>query len=201
MKKILFPILALVLALGLTLPMAAPVSAAADVTINFQSDVGDVVYGPYPKYTTPWGAAKSAVQAINNVTTVGKEWGSTWTLLYPKAGVDIPGVEWISTAASTESIAADSWRWFPNTIDIPGTVVSGTVTVNADNGWWLVVNGTTVANDQDIWNGIHTVDITSYLVTGSNTVGFLTRNIAGLTIQNNPNGLTYKGEIVYTPVP
>jgi len=200
MKKLLYLLTMVAMVIGLAIPMAAPVSAAADVTINFQSDVGDVVYGPvYAFPPTSWGAAKSAVQAINNVTTLGMEWGSTWTLLYPKPGVDIPGVEWISTAASTESIAKDSWRWFPNTIDIPGTVVSGTVTVNADNGWWLVVNDTTVTNDENIWNGLHVVDITSYLVTGSNTVGFLTRNIAGLTIQNNPNGLTYKGEIVYTP--
>ena len=54
MKKVLFPILALVLALGLTLPMATPVSASPDEVILTPMADGDLTGLDLEGATTNW---------------------------------------------------------------------------------------------------------------------------------------------------
>ena len=59
MKKVLFPILALILALGLTLPMATPVSASPDEVILTPMAAGDSTDLVLVGATTNWEAADS----------------------------------------------------------------------------------------------------------------------------------------------
>lgn len=90
------------------------------------------------------------------------------------------------------------------TIDIPGTVVSGTATLGYDNRGDFTVNGTEAVNVYDNYYNflpekIKTWDITNYLVEGENNLEWTGHNNSSSVTSpySNPAGVIYKITVQY----
>jgi hypothetical protein len=174
---------------------AVVVDTNSTQTVSIVSNEGDTVYGPLYTATSigsvDWGTSKTATEAINNITNPLWQWG-----LSPfRSGVDIPGALWISTASYTEDNGlADSWRWFTEDLEVPKYPVpnSGELLINANNEYWIYLNGTFVGTDN--WS-FPTTGIETWFfdpIMGTNTFDFLVKNFAYEHETDNPNGLTYE---------
>ncbi len=168
MKKVLFPILALVLALSLALPMAAIVGAAPDTITVVSDDSGaTVITTVYNKA----GGVQTTVVPATPLTPVRAQEPKPYPTGYVTEGAEVTnsvwdnGVNWFEDNAS----AAD-WIWeteraegpasydgadplydadasrygrvvlFETTFDIPGNPISATLHIAADNGYEAWVN-------------------------------------------------------------
>ena len=166
MKKVLFPILAVVLVLGLALPTAAVVGAAP-ATMTVVSDG-----------TTEWSAD-------------GISWTSAVACWTHGSWPNISGATWIWRTSQTDPAGEydnvpDGGWYFRRIFDMPTGAIftSGSISIGADNAYYLYVNGNPIGGDGALnkdgpdsqqWKSVETYDITSYLTTGQNT--FLIRAI------------------------
>jgi hypothetical protein len=114
-----------------------------------------------------------------------------------------PNAAWISSAAVREDQGQDSWRLLRKLFYIPPSAndISGYLQYSVDNAVAIYVNGQLVETtgtvygpvtdqSQHYYSQILSLDITSQLKTGANTLQFVVRNWnldAG-----NPTGLLYK---------
>jgi hypothetical protein len=202
-----------------TLWIAAHAALGREEAMTFESNVGDIVYGPISSNDMPtdWGTTGSAVQAYNWLgytrnlgdpdqipgCTTNPYSSPSWSWgfgLNPTYSPDIPGVPWISTAPNTEQWDVDSWRKFVENYEVPGYSIAGSLQVNADN-YYVVSNGEVIGSDDNIFNGPETYAF--YPMEGTNTLEFVTENWAQGSPTNycdqlaNPNGVTYKGTVSY----
>ena len=193
-----------------------------DDILVFESEIGTSVFGPIyevPDLGSNWGDEGAAVRAYNWMgytrdlsdpdqipgCLTNPAVSTTWSwgfgnVFNPTYNPDIDDVIWISTAPNTEIWHVDSWRKFAQNFNVPGTPISGSIMVNADN-YYLVSNGGEIGSDDNIFNGPETY---SFLpVEGTNSLEFIVKNLASGSAGDycaqlgNPNGLTFKGEVDY----
>ena len=215
MKKVLFPILALLLALGLALPMATPVAAAA-YTIDLESDTGTMTAGYIttdpgdPPDLDPTHYTWSSAVAVSSLP------GSWYN-----ASLISPAV-WISTNASNSGNEGDpeddQWRLYKEEFTIPpGAVnIAGSLEVTADNGVAVYLNGSYVGGTGDVYGAVPLPPYTvpddlhfavlsgpyTHLDTfvpqvGTNYLMFMVRNWGAEGLTDNPTGLLYTAEVEY----
>jgi len=122
-------------------------------------------------------------------------------ILPPGVWVDIPGSSWIwGSDGSGDNTTLAYSETFTRAFNIAGPVSAGAVDLAADNGFSLVVNGTTVDTknsdpaDEHNYSAAAHYDLTGLLHPGSNTLEITVTNFgrAGTTFLNNPGGLIYK---------
>jgi hypothetical protein len=126
----------------------------------------------------------------------GAGWGADLTT--------IPGAGWIwapGIAGDTEPADEDAYR-FSKTLVLPGTPVSGTVSLAADDGAEVLVNGVSAGTSASP-GSLASFDITGLLQEGSNTIVVVARNglICNATCpySSNPAGVVFGGAITYRP--
>jgi len=173
LKKILFPILALVLAIGLAIPMAMPVEAASPATVTVVSDDSGatVITTVYNKA----GGVNNTVDLSGSPPTAVRAWEpDPYSTTYPTEPLEATdstwdnGVNWFEDNASSADwiwethlaegpalydttdplYDADAARYgrvvlFETTFNIPGNPISATLRIAADNGYEAWVNGGT----------------------------------------------------------
>jgi hypothetical protein len=116
----------------------------------------------------------------------------------------IPGATWIWAPGITkDTTPADDDRYrFAKTVNVPGTPISGSVSVAVDDGAWVWVNGTEVGSTGNP-SGLAVFDIGPELKKGNNTIVVIAANgpICGrvCTYQENPGGVVFGGSISYAP--
>jgi hypothetical protein len=118
---------------------------------------------------------------------------SRWT-------ASIPGAEWIWKTFFVPDSTQDETETFIKTFNITSTstLVSASLVVAADNSYTVSINGNQIGADATEFNYLNenkdTYDVTSDLVSGSNTISFTVKNwgITNSTSQDNPAGLLYK---------
>jgi hypothetical protein len=118
----------------------------------------------------------------------------------------IPGATWIWTGyqVTPQEAANGAVIDFRRTFDIPACepdfsqAIKGSIQITADNNYTLSVNSNFVGNGT--LANIVTYDISSKLVSGSNTLDFHATNWPWGTVdpEVNPGGLLYKASIEYT---
>jgi hypothetical protein len=123
--------------------------------------------------------------------------------ILPPGGVwaDIPGASWIWADDGTgDDTTAPQTEAFTKSFTIAGAPLSGAIDLASDNGFVLIVNGTTVdtkqddpADEQNYLSVAH-YDLSPYLHAGANTLEIDVTNFgrAGTTFKNNPGGLIYQ---------
>lgn len=105
---------------------------------------------------------------------------------------------WKDISTSNEDAANGTDELFTRTFEVIGTPFDSTLTLAADNGYEVRVNGNLVCADAGEHNYENTVDCAvpaSYLQNGTNTITFEVTNIDHETANdpsNNPAGLYYK---------
>lgn len=205
------PVVALLAAAALLALAGAPavIAAPPDVTITFASDttwqVSDGDAGIGPTLTLP--AAAQHVCLNNSAPNPCPAGAATYG--WPGAGwgadlSGIPGATWIwAPGIDGETTPADDDVYrFAKTITLPGMPVSGSVSVAADDGAEVWVNGTSAGSTTS--SGVMaTFDITALLVEGDNQIVVEAANgpICGqaCTYAQNPGGTVFGGSITYTP--
>lgn len=120
----------------------------------------------------------------------------------------VPGASWIwapgVTGATTPANGATFF--FSKTINVPGSVVSGSVSVDGDNFAEVRVNGTSIGTHTGTpaWQ-LESFDITSFLYSGANILTVRGENAnestcaPGCTYSQNPAGIVFGGRITYEP--
>lgn len=169
MKKVLFPILALVLALSLALPMATVVGAASgSETISSDTNT-KVYYAGLDDNTYPVSPSSSiSIPAGWNSNPLFDD--SSWTnaSFYKHSGYFTPnsapyttafatGTQWISIAASGQGLDYSNSNGqrgvylFRTTFNLPTgfTITSAKSGIGSDNYGWLYLNGNTVLSPGD----------------------------------------------------
>jgi hypothetical protein len=183
---------------------------AAEETITFASDAtwtaSDADSGVGPSLSLP---APAQFVCLNDSFPVPCPAGAT-KYGWPGGGWTadlsaIPGAAFIwapGISGATEPADLDAYE-FAKTIDVPGTPTAGTVSVAADDGASVWVNGTNVVSTTSPDGVPATVDITANLVEGENTIVVRAQNgpICGrvCTYTENPGGVVFGGSISYEP--
>jgi hypothetical protein len=122
--------------------------------------------------------------------------------ILPPGGVwaDIPGASWIwASDGSADDTTASTSEDFTRSFTIVGAPSAAAIDLAADNGFTLIVNGTTVDTKQDdpadeySYASVAHYDLTPFVHAGANTLEVLVTNFgrAGTTFKNNPGGLIY----------
>lgn len=191
------------------LSLAPSALAAGNATVAFASGTtwlvsdGDVAVGP----TLDLPAAAQPV-CLNDSWPNPCPAGAT-TYGWPGAGWSadlsgIPGATWIwapGIDGTTAPADSDVYR-FARTFVLPGTPVSGSISVAADDGAEVWVNGT-LAGSTSSSGAMATIDITALLVEGDNTIVVEARNglICGqaCSYAQNPGGTVFGGSLTYSP--
>ena len=117
---------------------------------------------------------------------------------------------WITYDYEVNAPSDNSWYIYTKAFDIPGEVVSASISITADNAYMLHVNGRLVGRDGNLftptddigpmnWQTPETYVVTKPLKEGSNNIVVYVRNYAGMdkTWQDNPTGLIFSIEITY----
>lgn len=207
-RRLAIPAAAIAL-VALAVVPAATLAAPGDVEITIASDVTwtveDADAGIGPLLTLPDAAQ---FVCLNDSYPVGCPGGAT-EYGWPGAGwgadlSSIPGAGWIwapGITGATDLADQDAYL-FSKTINLPGVPVSGSLSVAADDGAELFVNGTSAGTAAGP-GGLSTFDITSLLQEGSNTI--VVRGANGLicnqacTYSSNPAGVVFGGTVAYAP--
>jgi hypothetical protein len=126
------------------------------------------------------------------------------------AWIPIGDARWITYDYEVNAPSDNSWYIYTKTFDIPGEVVSASISITADNAYMLHVNGRLVGRDGNLfiptcdvdpmhWQNPETYDVTKPLKEGSNNIVVYVRNYAGMyeTWQENPTGLIFSITITY----
>jgi hypothetical protein len=126
------------------------------------------------------------------------------------AWIPIGDAFWITYDYEVSAPSDNSWYIYTKTFDIPGEVVSASISITADNAYMLHVNGRLVGRDGNLftpiddvgpmnWQTPETYDVTKPLREGSNNIVVYVRNYAGMyeTWQENPTGLIFSITITY----
>jgi len=207
MKKVLFPILAVVLALSLALPMAAVVGASPDTMTVVSDDLTTKTAG----YTTtdpvsdPLTSSNYSVPGWKDAVDLS----SPHTNWYTENTSPFVGAYWVSSIDGSEGIAGeDQWRLFKEDFTIPSGAVniSGSLYMTADNAVEAYLNGTSAGSTGYVYGAAPADPKPHYFasahgpytlapVVGSNTLTFVVRNWSGTGA--NPTGLLYKAVIEY----
>lgn len=98
-------------------------------------------------------------------------------------------VDWMWYNKSCENCDA----YFRKTINLPDEVMSATITITADNYYWLYVNNNFVGSDttKTAYQKLKTYDVTRYLLPGKNVISIKAQN------ENEFEGVALTGEIKY----
>jgi len=213
MKKVLFPILALVLALGLALPMATQI-AAVGTTMTVVSDTDTMV-------TWSTGGIMSPQKA--KLAWVHSNW---WTQVDKSYKFRPSGAKWIWESYWVVNTIAGDIVYFEKTFFIPGGPTGGILYITCDNGYEAYLNGESIGSAQlgpdwetsnltqsyvntNNWQSVESWDITSVVQPGENVLfikaaneymGPLDGQSKGTTY-SNPAGLIFEVEITYRQVP
>lgn len=151
------------------------------------------------------GAANAKPAATTSpggeTVTVGTD--ATWTVDGSQPAAEVTCFNW--WGAHSDLVAAGA-KWignnscpsgytthtFTKTFDL-GVVESGTLSFTADNTATAIVNGVNVGANA-VWETVATVDITSALTSGTNTISIVASN------QGGPGGLLALLDITHTPL-
>lgn len=194
---------------ALLLAPASALAADGDVTIAAVSDptwtVDDADGAIGPALALP-GAAQRV--CLNDASPAGCPADAT-RYGWPGAGwsadlASIPGAWWIWAPGVTgaTSPADNDTYTFTRTIDVPGTPTAGSVSIAADDGAQVAVNGTSVGSSSSP-NTLSTFDVAALLVEGDNTIVVTAANgpICGrpCTYAENPAAVAIGVSITYAP--
>ncbi|MFH1126177.1 MAG: hypothetical protein V1703_03550 [Candidatus Altiarchaeota archaeon] len=115
-----------------------------------------------------------------------------------------PCTKYCGKMTSCELTCVD-WMWYNQsctncetyyrkTINLPEEVTAGTITITADNYYWLYVNGNFISSDttKSGFQKAETYDITKFLLPGKNVISIKAQN----DLDNE--GVALTGEIKYT---
>ncbi len=226
MKKVLFPLMAVVLALALAVPMAAPVAAAeTPMTIVSNTDVM-VTAG-----NTGGGYPYNAVEAwLPFDVAVGPAPANQYWDYYSDYDFSLLGAKWIWESYRVVHPVDGDIVEFERTFTIPGPPTHGELRITCDNGYEAYLNGDLVSSgqvhdysgtaweDSDLtenwvncndWTTVEKVDVTGDLVPGVNVLHIIAANEymntddalnkSEGTIDTNPAGLIFELELAYTP--
>jgi hypothetical protein len=203
--------LACVLALVATSALwpASQTHAADQVaTIGFVSDTSWGVYDP--GLTTSYGSA----QDIWGISVCPAPESCHYSLAILAA---FPGATWIWASGTTyDTLPADGVSYaFSKTIDVPGTPVSGSVSVAVDDLAEVYVNGQLVGTSGSVTivdvaslaqRTLATFDLSPALISGPNVITVLVHNAdwhngaCGPCVWGqNPGAVAFGGTIVYAP--
>jgi hypothetical protein len=85
-------------------------------------------------------------------------------------------------------------RFFKKTVDVPGDVKTASITISADDSYWLYVNGNFVGSDERKlgYSNAETYDIANFLNPGSNVIAIKAEDKDGF------EGVVVSATIVYT---
>jgi hypothetical protein len=204
---------ALAAAAGLLIAALAPgaILAADPVEITFVSDaswtVTDADASVGPSLSLP-GAAQAVCL---NASSPGSCPAGATLYGWPGAGwgadlAPIAGAYWVWAPGidAASSPANDDTYYFTREVTIPGTPVTGTFWVAADDGAQVLVNGTAAGTSGD-QSSLTQLDISTLLVSGANSI--VVRGTNGTICPSdcpyasNPAGVVFGGTITYTPLP
>ncbi|MFA6251538.1 MAG: peptidoglycan-binding protein [Candidatus Paceibacterota bacterium] len=140
----------------------------------------------------------------DNTNVLGNNRGSavpTWKSTNWVQSIPTSSALWIWNAyhVTAESAKNGENETFTKTFNVGENITSASIKLAVDNGYRLEINGTEVINrmaDQykyTNFQSLTTIDIKSYLVTGTNTIKFYVRNYSSSSNSPtvNPAGLMY----------
>ncbi len=226
MKKVLFPLMAVVLALALAVPMAVPV-AAADTPMYIVSDTDVMVTAG----NTGGGYPHNAVEAWQPFdVAVGPAPAHQYWDYYTDYDFSssLLGAKWIWESERVVNPIAGDVVEFERTFSIAGSPTAGELRITCDNGYEAYLNGDLVASGQvhdydttewensdltenwvncNDWTMVEVEDVTTYLVPGVNVLHIIAANEymdtddlynrrTGDTYYN-PAGLIFELELAY----
>ncbi len=110
------------------------------------------------------------------------------------------GATWIWDAPLVTAPEVDQTSVFTKTFNVSGTVSSASIDLSADNGYVLKVNNVQVDDKfayEFNYNTTTHYDLSSYVVSGANTLEVTIKNfaLAGSSEYTNPAGLLYKATV------
>ncbi|HET7572031.1 MAG TPA: hypothetical protein VFJ77_05100 [Gaiellaceae bacterium] len=149
---------------GLILATGAAVAALAFSSAAGAAGTGTLTFGT----DSSWTVNGSPAAVIDQGCYAG--FGAWTTAL---------GINWIGVDSCPAPPAETDT--YSKTFDIPGTPTNGTIEIAADNEVSLYVNGTNVLSQTDAYDNFHlvtTIDVTSLLHSGSNTIDAVVTNTA-----------------------
>jgi len=227
MKKLLFPILALVLALGLAIPMATPVAAAGGGTISVVSNAGTNYKYWGPDGSTFPASASIAPTESTNTDITGYAGAiayqdTAWTV-NPSAAPFAAGTQWIAPYLVWDT-GQGKWRGggpdfeytsnsrgvyaYKKVFTIPAFayIVSANAAIGGDNYAWLYLNGNLILSPRDLTQSdanhvappSSTASIpASYFNNGDNVLVAEVQNGISNGARHGPTGVVFSLEVTY----
>lgn len=171
----------------------------------------DVVAGTAPGATYP-------TDSVLAWEPFDDEDNSFWDLGVAEKGFTFAVGDWVWESYRVLDPATGAVVEFAHSFDVPGLPVRGSISITADNGYEIAMNGTMIGSAQlttedgwpgsipvvpagaDEWKTVEHWDLLDQLVEGENVLSVTGVNFArpvGATINNNPAGVIYEGEIEY----
>ncbi len=194
-----------------TLQIAAQVNASSGTTITNSVVAGESssLTDPNPSNNSstvtitvappvvPGSYCTLAVSDATNLLSDGSPAALVATPYNGRWTAAIPGATWIWSSPAVENPSINESSTFTKTFAIADPLASTTLTINADNGYVVWINGIQVANNQNEVNysasDTAMFDIAPMLHAGTNTFTATVTNfgIPSSTPQDNPAGLLY----------
>jgi Alpha-L-rhamnosidase N-terminal domain len=216
-NKIYRSLLSLLLAAAILLGMhALTIPVNAQNMIKVVSDTGvQVTAGNVPGASYPYSAVPAwKPYDPNNIHWDNMITGHTFS----------GGAAWVWESTRVQNPVNGDIVTFQKTFTVPGDATTGTLYITCDNAYEIEINGTTIGSAQlgagwetsnlteaycqtSGWQTVETLNITSAIQAGQNTItikgvneyyGPLDGNANG-TIDGNPGGLIFEMDIAYTP--
>jgi hypothetical protein len=103
---------------------------------------------------------------------------------------EVSCLDWMWYGSSCDNCV----RFFKKTVDVPGDVKTASITISADDSYWLYVNGNFVGSDERKlgYSNAETYDIANFLNPGSNVIAIKAEDKDGF------EGVVVSATIVYT---
>ena len=167
------------------------------------------VFPPLPITPPPPGAGTSCTTVTttvmsdtSNTIVPGNTFALAVTFIHPAWTASIPGAIWIWDEDPQSSPVVQRTVAFEKTFTVPGTILSATLHVAADNTYTGKINGIATENSANPIGDANTnhfqlatqdtYNVQNAIVPGSNTLHLEVTNIAGSTDPHeNPGGLLY----------
>lgn len=164
---------------------------------------------------TPTGSLTVVSDTNTQWSSDNASWHSAQLCYYtPGAWATISGANWIWIEAQTNPEAEyadvpDGGWYFQRQFNLPSDAfdLAGTISITADNAYYLYVNGNAVGGDGEMskdgtdshtYATVHTWDIGSYLTAGTNTIMVRALNYYDYgSASSNPAGLVFKAVLNY----
>ena len=197
MKRLGVILLVIVTAIALAIPLAVPVAAAV-VTDTIVSD-GTTEYWSWGADAT-WGTGDDGWALAVPCWT-----HPSWVSIAPAGATWIWTSYQIVPATEYNTLPPEGYRTFRKEFDIPSGVynITGSISINADNAYVLLVNGVVVDSegamdnpligpDNHEWNTLRTTALTN-LVVGTNTI-----EVHALNYFNTGSGTSNPAALVFS---